>query len=152
MKLKSLDSTEFITCRHPDELVNMLSKVTCLIGHNIYGYDLPVLEKVWGIDYGHNRVLGKTLPIWDTLLMSQYVEPDLPGHSLDEWGKRLGRLKIDYRAALVAKIQARATIAKIALDICVLPKIQNVEILNEISTCKQSTNVNGSSGGDGVQV
>ena len=102
VKLKPLDSTEFVTCRTRDELVNILSNVTCLIGHNLYGYDLPVLEKVWGVNYGHNRVLGKTLPIWDTLLMSQYVEPDLPGHSLDEWGKRLGRPKIDYRAALVA--------------------------------------------------
>lgn len=102
VKVKQLGSDGFVTCRHPDELVNILSNVQCLVGHNIYGYDLPVLEKVWGIEYGHNRVLGKQVPIWDTLLMSQYVEPDLQGHSLDEWGKRLGRNKIDYRAALIA--------------------------------------------------
>ena len=102
VKLKQIGSDGFVTCRTRDELVNTLSNVQCLVGHNIYGYDLPVLEKVWGIEYGHNRVLGKQVPIWDTLLMSQYVEPDLQGHSLDEWGKRLGRNKIDYRAALIA--------------------------------------------------
>lgn len=59
---------------------------------------------------------------------------------------------LDMTPNKFGKIQARATIAKIALDVCVLPKIQNVEILDEISTCKQSTNVNGSSGDDGVQV
>lgn len=59
---------------------------------------------------------------------------------------------LDLTPNKFGKIQARAAIAKIALDVCVLPKIQNVEILDEISTCKQSTNVNGSSGDDGVQV
>lgn len=102
VKLKPLGSGTFITCRHPDELVNALSNVDTLIGHNIYGYDLPVLEKVWGVNYGHNQVFDKKVQIWDTLLMSQYVEPDMLGHSLYDWGKRLGHEKFDYRAALIA--------------------------------------------------
>lgn len=57
-----------------------------------------------------------------------------------------------FTPEFVGKLQADAAMARIALDVCVLPKIQNVEIVNEISTCKQSTNVNGSSGDDGVQV
>lgn len=103
VKLKPLGSGTFITCRHPDELVNILSNVDTLVGHNIYGYDLPVLEKVWGVNYGHNQVRGKKVNIVDTLLLSQYVEPDLlGGHSLGEWGKRLKLEKIDYREALIA--------------------------------------------------
>ena len=102
VKLKPLNSGTFITCRHPDELVNILNNVDTLIGHNIYGYDLPVLEKVWNVNYGHNKVLGRRVEIIDTLLMSQYVEPDMQGHGLADWGKRLGRDKIDYRAALIA--------------------------------------------------
>ena len=103
VKLKPFGSGTFITCRHPDELVNVLSNVDTLIGHNIYGYDLPVLEKVWGVNYGHNQVRGKKTNIVDTLLLSQYVEPDLfGGHSLHEWGKRLKLEKIDYREALIA--------------------------------------------------
>ena len=58
----------------------------------------------------------------------------------------------DLTPTFIGKLQADAIGARIALDVCVLPKIQNVEILNEVSTCKQSTDVNGSSGSDGVSV
>ena len=54
--------------------------------------------------------------------------------------------------AFVGKLQADAIGARIALDICVVPKIQNVELLNEISTRKQSPDADGSSGNDGVSV
>lgn len=54
--------------------------------------------------------------------------------------------------AFVGKLQADAIGARIALDICVVPKIQNVELLNEISTCKQSPDADGSSGDNGIQV
>ena len=101
--VKLYDNGTFYTFREAPEFVEFVKEnVEYLIGHNIYGYDLPVLEKVWGIDYGHNQIFGKKVPIWDTLLMSQYIEPDMLGHSLDDWGKRLGREKIDYRAALIA--------------------------------------------------
>lgn len=50
------------------------------------------------------------------------------------------------------RLQADAIVSKIAIDICVLPKIQNVEILNEISIGKQSTNANVPAGNDGVSV
>jgi|LauGreDrversion4_2_1035121.scaffolds.fasta_scaffold03451_20 hypothetical protein len=58
----------------------------------------------------------------------------------------------EFTPEFIGKLRAEAYIARIAIDICVLPKIQNVEILNEVSTCKQSTDVNGSSGSDGVSV
>lgn len=102
VKAKPLDSSEFFTIKSAQQLYSFIEDATELIGHNIYGYDLPVLEKIWGVDYGHNQVFGKKIPIWDTLLMSQYAEPDLfGGHSLAEWGKRLGMNKIDYRDALM---------------------------------------------------
>ena len=54
-----------------------------LIGHNIIGYDLPVLEKVW--NYKH------TGPIVDTLVLSRLADPAQEGgHSLRNWGNRLG--------------------------------------------------------------
>jgi hypothetical protein len=104
VKVKPLDSSMFYTFTNAQDLFLFFEHRVpeCLIGHNVYGYDLPVLEKVWGVDYSHNKIFGKKVPIWDTLLMSQYVEPDMLGHSLDDWGKRLGREKIDYRAALIA--------------------------------------------------
>jgi DNA polymerase-1 len=102
VKCKPLGRSTFYTAKSKYELLDILSGADMLIGHNIYGYDLPLLEKVWNVTYSHNRVLDKRVEIIDTLLMSQYVEPDLMGHSLGEWGKRLGRDKIDYRETLIA--------------------------------------------------
>lgn len=54
------------------------------IGHNILGYDIPVLEKLWDISFvGHK--------LTDTLVMSRLAEPSRQGgHSLESWGERLG--------------------------------------------------------------
>ena len=61
-----------------------------LIGHNIIAYDLPVLRKLLGINYE-----GK---VTDTLLISRLLKPDRPGgHSLAEWGLRLGFPKGDFK-------------------------------------------------------
>lgn len=52
----------------------------------------------------------------------------------------------------IGKLQAEARVCKIALDICVIPYIKNVEILNEISIGKQGENADGKAGGNGVSV
>lgn len=104
VKLKELDKDKFHTFIHATDFQIWIerNKPERLIGHNIYGYDLPVLEKVWGIHYSHNQLQSRKVDIVDTLLMSQYVEPDLfGGHSLAEWGKRLKLDKIDFRDALI---------------------------------------------------
>jgi DNA polymerase-1 len=54
-----------------------------LIGHNIIGFDLPALEKVWG--YKHTGM------ITDTLVLSRLANPAQEGgHSLKNWGSMLG--------------------------------------------------------------
>ena len=54
-----------------------------LIGHNVIGFDLPALEKVW--NYKH---LG---PVTDTLVLSRLANPAQEGgHSLRNWGQMLG--------------------------------------------------------------
>jgi len=68
------------------EALTYLGSASCLIGHNILDYDLPVLEKLYGFTYDKRVV--------DTLVFSRLLNPDLlGGHSLDAWGKRLGVLK-----------------------------------------------------------
>jgi DNA polymerase I-like protein with 3'-5' exonuclease and polymerase domains len=60
------------------------------IGHNIIGFDAPVIRKVWGytINVGH-----------DTLVMSRLFDPSMEGgHSLAAWGDRLGFPKGDNTA------------------------------------------------------
>ena len=65
-------------------LMNELGKGGSICGHNIIGYDLPVLHRLWGIRIPQHRVV-------DTLVLSRLFHPDLDGgHSLAAWGTRLG--------------------------------------------------------------
>jgi len=55
-----------------------------VIGHNIIGYDVPVLERLLGTDFSSCKIT-------DTLVLSRLTEPSREGgHSLDNWGQRLG--------------------------------------------------------------
>jgi len=65
-------------------LMDELAKGGKVCGHNLIGYDLPVLNKLWGARIPHYRVV-------DTLVLSRLFHPDLDGgHSLAAWGTRLG--------------------------------------------------------------
>ena len=70
----------------PDELedgLDLLRSAKTLIGHNIIGFDLPVLQKLFNFTYS-----GKLI---DTLVMSRLYNPIREnGHSLKTWGYRLG--------------------------------------------------------------
>ena len=85
--------------------VELLSKADTLIGHNIIGFDLLVLERLF--KFKHNAKLI------DTLVLSQIIYGDLFGydmavfrrkltpqhygrHSLEAWGHRLSNKKIMF--------------------------------------------------------
>lgn len=89
--------------------INYLSKAEELIGHNILGYDIPLIEKLYGIRIRTHMV--------DTLVLSKILNSDrqlpkgCPGsvpnsitgkndrigpHSLAAWGYRVGRFKPEY--------------------------------------------------------
>ena len=59
-------------------------------GHNLIGYDLPVLERLWGISVAPERIV-------DTLVLSRLYDPSRQGgHSLRSWGESLGFPKGDH--------------------------------------------------------
>jgi len=59
-------------------------------GHNIIGFDAPVLRKVWKVCFDRVAVV-------DTLIMSRLYNPSMEGgHSLANWGGRFGFPKIDF--------------------------------------------------------
>ena len=63
------------------EGIDYLNKADVLIGHNIIGFDIPVISKLHGVD------LSKTKVIKDTLVMSRLFNPVREnGHSLKTWG------------------------------------------------------------------
>jgi DNA polymerase-1 len=59
-------------------------------GHNLIGYDLPVLKRLWGISVAPERIV-------DTLVLSRLFDPSRQGgHSLRAWGETLGFPKGDH--------------------------------------------------------
>jgi len=59
-------------------------------GHNLIGYGLPVLKRLWGLSVASDRVV-------DTLVLSRLYDPSRQGgHSLRAWGETLGFPKGDH--------------------------------------------------------
>jgi DNA polymerase I-like protein with 3'-5' exonuclease and polymerase domains len=87
----------------PNEIeraIDFLSRATLWIGHNLIGYDIPVLSR-----FG----LVRSCPVLDTLIVSRLMYPDKQdvkfplhdkkgrhSHSLEAWGRKLGDDKQDY--------------------------------------------------------
>ena len=73
------------------EGIELLKSADTLIGHNIIGFDLIVLQKWYGINlYEHCKIM-------DTLVLSLLFNPIREkGHSLKAWGEKLGYPKGDH--------------------------------------------------------
>lgn len=71
-------------------LQQLIDSHDIIVGHNIIGFDGPVLSRVWGVQIPLSKVR-------DTLVMSRLWNPQLEGgHSLRAWGERLGDYKDDF--------------------------------------------------------
>ena len=69
---------------------DLLSSATKLIGHNLIGYDIPVIKKIAGVDLFDKKIV-------DTLVLSRLFNPTREGnHGLEGWGYRLGFKKGDF--------------------------------------------------------
>lgn len=92
---KSVDGkeTKKFTPEQIPAMLKFMDECDVLIGHNILGYDLPVLRKLYGYEYKGKKV--------DTLIMSRILNPKriLPPHAKDRkagphsiyaWGVRVG--------------------------------------------------------------
>ena len=73
-----------------DEGIKLLQDADKIIGHNILGFDIPVIKKLHGIDlYNADKVV-------DTLVLSRLFNPTREGgHSIAKWGYKLGIPKKD---------------------------------------------------------
>ena len=82
-----------------DEMIDWLkAEQPILIGHNIIGFDLPLLEKLYGFVHKNKSI--------DTLIISKLHNPDRTSpphcpnkkapHSLQAWGYRVGRGKPEH--------------------------------------------------------
>ena len=78
----------------PDDIeegVKLLNKAEQLSGHNIIGFDIPVLENLTSFKLGCQKLI-------DTLVYSRLFNPVREGgHSLAVWGAKLGLAKIEFK-------------------------------------------------------
>ena len=69
------------------EGIKYLESADVLIGHNILGFDIPVIEKLYDVKLNHKIIK-------DTLVMSRLFNPIREnGHSLKTWGYIIGMPK-----------------------------------------------------------
>jgi DNA polymerase-1 len=119
-------------------LINDLQEADALGGHNIISYDIPVIEKLYGINLGDKE-------LYDTLIVSRIayynliaidsnsrrVPPRLKGsHGLKAWGYRLG----DNKGTYGEQEDAWSTYSTEMLDYCEQDVVLNVKLYNKLLT------------------
>lgn len=70
------------------EMSSQTIQYSTLVGHNILGFDLPVLRRLW------NFTPLPTQKIRDTLVMARLADPERPAHSLESFAPELGGYKV----------------------------------------------------------
>ena len=87
---EDVDTGEVICHTEPQTLDSLIRQYDLIIGHNLIGFDAPVLNRLWKVGIKRSQAT-------DTLIMSRLLNPVLEGgHSLRSWGERLGDSKIDF--------------------------------------------------------
>ena len=90
---KQVDTGDVEVFYHSNSFGEYLKKLGYqveLIGHNIIAYYIPALEELWGVDFTGYKIT-------DTLVLSRLTDPSREGgHSLDNWGQKLGFPKGDH--------------------------------------------------------
>ena len=121
-----------------DEGVNLLENAEMLAGHNIIGYDLPLLEEIYP-NFKCPSKLRDTL-VMSRLYFSQLKNQDferrpygLPvrmygGHSLKAWGIRLGEHKLDF-----AESNTWETYTPEMLEYCIQDTTTNLRLYRMLS-------------------
>ncbi len=91
-----------IVCKHGDtyyqfkedrlhRFAELIKQAEEVIGHNIIGFDIPVVNTIFGYDVFAN------CKVTDTLVLSRLLNPMIEGgHSLRNWGTKLGQNKIHF--------------------------------------------------------
>ena len=76
--------------RHLRHKVSRAQDVQRIVAHNGIGFDYPVMSKLWDVDWSGYELM-------DSLVLSRLANPSREaGHSLRQWGERLGFPKGDH--------------------------------------------------------
>ena len=75
----------------PDKLndgLQLLSSYDIICGHNICGYDIPAIKKLYP-DFTYKKLR-------DSLCMSKLFNPERPSHSIESYGLQFNRYKVQH--------------------------------------------------------
>jgi len=101
-----------------EEGYQFLTTADRLIGHNIIGFDIPMVEKFGNVDLSSKKII-------DTLVLSRLFNPTRDGgHSLETWGYKLGYPKIEFEDYLNYSTEM--------LNYCVRDVQLNTRVLQEL--------------------
>ena len=90
MVAKEIGVAKNYIIRGPKSFAKFAEGVTKWVAHNGIGFDVPVVEKLWG----YKIPLSKQV---DTLVLSRMFDPNRKGgHRLMDWGKHLGEYKGEF--------------------------------------------------------
>ena len=87
---EDVDTGDTTVHTEPETLQALINKHDGIITYNGIGFDVPVMERVWSIDFtGKQHV--------DAMVLSRLYNPaQAGGHSLRSWGDRLAYPKDDF--------------------------------------------------------
>jgi len=142
--------TEEIYKFPPDKLqegYKFLATANTLIGHNIIGFDIPMVHKFGGVDISSISVI-------DTLVLSRLFNPAREGgHSLEKWGYKLGYHKIEFSDYLnYSEDMMNYCVRDVELNTAVLKELrkeskgfdkQSIELEQRVSEIIKQQEVNG---------
>ena len=142
--------TEEIYKFPPDKLqegYKFLTTADTLIGHNIIGFDIPMVHKFSDVDLS-------SIPVIDTLVLSRLFNPAREGgHSLEKWGYKLGYHKIEFSDYLnYSEDMMNYCVRDVELNTVVLKELrkeskgfdkQSVELEQRVSKIIKQQEVNG---------
>ena len=90
---------EYIFVDPKEDFINHLKEADCVVMHNAFGHDRPLIHRILGYQIPREKVL-------DTLILSKFLDPDrqVPSgwkgqhkpHSVEAWGMRLGVAKPEH--------------------------------------------------------
>src|SRR6266550_514158 len=87
-----IDKEEYRIFRNEDDwprFIDYISTAELIVGHNVLGYDLPVLQNLFGIVFDSRKTI-------DTLIISKMADYSRKGHSVEDYGLEFGYEKIKH--------------------------------------------------------
>lgn len=111
INLEDLDTSEKLQL-HPfkdknakRKLLEWVDKYDCpnIAFHNGLGYDIFALHFILGIEFNvlPDTFAGRNVNFADTFYLSMFLNPDREKHSIEYFGNKLGKNKIDFRQKLI---------------------------------------------------